>query len=79
MPRDLGWSRTNIYGSPVGWIENTECQCNLSAIYIKGQIKPKADWRAVDSHKNQRTNLFCWLFCFSQQTKQIRSLKLKLL
>ena len=31
----------------------------------KGQIKPKADWRAV--------NLFCLLFCFLRQTKQIHS------
>ena len=28
----------------------------------KGQIKPKADWQAVDSPKNQRTNLFFLLF-----------------
>ena len=39
----------------------------------KGQIKPKADWHAVDSAKNKGTNLFSLLFCFSQKTKQISS------
>ena len=28
----------------------------------KGQIKPKADWRAVDSPIKKQTNLFCLLF-----------------
>ena len=40
----------------------------------KGQIKPKADWRAIGSPKNGWKNLFCLHFCFSQQTnKNIRS------
>ena len=35
----------------------------------KGQIKPKADWRTVDS-----LNLFCLLFTFhSKQNKSVRS------
>ena len=34
----------------------------------KGQMKPKADWRAVDSPK-KRTNDFFFTFCFSWQTK----------
>ena len=37
-------------------------------VFFKGQIKPKADLCAVDSPKNERTNLFCLLICFSQQT-----------
>ena len=45
---------------------------NNQGATLKGQVKPKADWRAVDSHKKQ-TNLFCLLFCFSQKTKQIHS------
>ena len=42
----------------------------------KGQIKPKADLRAVGSPKkgtNKPMNLFSLLFCFSQQTNQICS------
>ena len=42
-------------------------------ILPKDQIKPKADWHAIDSPKNVQINLFCLLFCFSQQTKQIHS------
>ena len=40
----------------------------------KGEIKPKADWRAVDFSKKRTNNfvLFALLFGFSQQTKQIR-------
>ena len=38
----------------------------------KGHIKPKADWRTVDSLKKRRTNLFSLFFCFSRQTKQIQ-------
>ena len=34
----------------------------------KGQIKPKADWCAIDSPR-KRTNefVFCVFFCFSRQ------------
>ena len=53
-------------------------KCHLAASYgnkfdkvpSKGQIKPKADWCAVDSPKTGM-NLFCLLFCFPRQTKQI--------
>ena len=37
---------------------------------VKGQIKPKADWRTVDSPKKwtiEQMNLFCCIFCFLQQ------------
>jgi hypothetical protein len=34
LPCDLGRSWANIYGSSVGWLENTRISCNLSAIYI---------------------------------------------
>ena len=37
--------------------------------FAKGQIKPKADWRAVDSPKKQRTNLVF----FAERQKQICS------
>ena len=33
------------------------------AVEAKGQIKPKADWRAIDSPK-KRTNEFVFVFCF---------------
>ena len=38
---------------------------------LKGRIKPKVDWRAVDSPKKRANNLFCLLFCFSRQRKQM--------
>ena len=31
MPCDLGWSWANIYGSSVGWLENTK---NVNATYL---------------------------------------------
>ena len=34
MPRDLGWSWTNIYGSSEAGLKTQECQQSLSAIYI---------------------------------------------
>ena len=46
---------------------------SLSMIKVsKGQIKPKADWCAVDSPKKPTKDFFS-LFCFSQQKNQIRS------
>ena len=39
----------------------------------KGQLISKADWRAIDLPKNERTNLFCLLFYFLRQTNKIRS------
>ena len=38
---------------------------------FKGQLILKADWRAIDSPKNEQMNLFCLLFYSFRQTKQI--------
>ena len=40
-------------------------------VRTKGQIKPKADLRAVDSPNKQTNERICFV-CFSQQTNQIR-------
>ena len=40
---------------------------------VKGQLIPKADWRAIDSPKNERMNLFCLLFLLFTETNQIRA------
>ena len=42
-------------------------------LFAKGQIKPKADCCAVDSPKKRTNEFVLFAFCFSQQTKQIRS------
>ena len=44
----------------------------FSVHFAKGQIKPKVDWRAIDSHQNEQTNLFCLLFC-SKKTRFVSS------
>ena len=40
---------------------------------LKGQIKPKADCRAIDSHKKWINEFVLFAFLLSQQTKQIHS------
>ena len=43
---------------------------NFGKSYIC-QIKPKADWRTVDSPKNRTNKFGLFVFCFSWQTKPI--------
>ena len=45
---------------------------NIPVFFIpKGQIKPKADWRAVDSPKKRMNEFVLFAFCFSQKAKHI--------
>ena len=44
----------------------------LSSLYsTKGQIKPSADWRAVDSLKKKSNKFFFCLFVFHSKDPQI--------
>ena len=38
---------------------------NRLQIVHKGQIKPKADWRAMDSPKNRKKKKICFFFFFT--------------
>ena len=40
------------------------------ALGIKGQIKPKADWRAIDSPKKQTNKQICFVCFFAFHNKQ---------
>ena len=36
MPCDLGWSQANIYGSSIGWIENTRMYATYLLFRLEG-------------------------------------------
>ena len=62
------WVKTNI---------NQDLYNQTNAIQqpsSKGHIKRKADWRTVDSPKNERTNLFCLLFTANKTNPFVRFL-----
>ena len=59
--------RTSVYTNYLFLKPEFFVLLQLRFLFTKGQIKPKADWCAVDSPKkrtNEGTNLFCLLFLF---------------
>ena len=67
--RPVSWSRASaaaftMYQPYLDYFMNQSGQKN---VFTKGQIKPKADWRAIDSPK-KRTNEFVF-FCHEKQKK----------
>ena len=55
--------------SPIMHVTNAKNNFLTLRIYTKGQIKPKGDWRALDSPKKRTKNLFCLTSCFTKANK----------
>ena len=60
--------------NPTAWT-NFNYASYMSCRHAKGQIKPKADWDAVDSPKKQKDKFFflCFFTLHDKQIKFIRS------